>query len=92
MSQRLPSQRLVRVKFVPATDTRGARYACKAFGRSVTISADYVISPARNAELALLKVLHGLPVEDVKTLNDAHGFSYLVTLAKSYRLTFTVEA
>jgi len=92
MSERLSSFRFVRVKFIPATDTRGARYSAKAFGRSATIPVDYALSAHGNAETALRKVLHGLPVESVSDVTDAKGHVFLVTLAPSYRLTFTVEA
>lgn len=96
MSKRSQSVRLVRVRFLPATDTKGSRYSVKAFGRSVTRPTDYAFSPINNARNVLLACLDGLPVADIadvrlegaKTFDDC-TFYFAVTLASDYSVTFT---
>jgi hypothetical protein len=92
MSERNASIRLVRVKFLGPTNTKGSRYTVNAFGRRVTVPADYAFSPYENARRALHKALDGLPVQRVDDYYNPHGFAFFVTFAASYSVTFTLEA
>jgi len=93
MSNRLPSVRLMRVKYLPATDTKGARYSIRALGKQLTAPADYSLTPEQNARKVLDTFLEGRPVESVGTVIDrSKGFRYMVYFAATYRLTFTLEA
>jgi hypothetical protein len=93
MSERNASMRLVRVKFLGPTNTKGSRYSVNAFGRRLTVPADYSLSPSENAFRALVRAMDGLPWKSIdRAIPYASGFAFVVTLADSYRLTFTVEA
>jgi len=87
------SFRLFRVKFLSPTNTKGSRYSVNAFGRRLTVPADYSLTPEENARAVLLRALDGRPVEYVSpSSGTSSGFAFMVRFAESYRLTFTVEA
>ena len=93
MSKRLPSFRFVRVKFLGPTNTKGSRYTVNAFGRRVTVPADYSLSPSENAFRVLVRAMDGLPWESIdKAMPFDTGYAFVVTFAKSYRLSFTLGA
>jgi len=92
VSQRLPSFRFVRVKFLGPTDKLGSRYKATGFGRSVTLPADYSLTPRGNALRTVEKLVDGLPVSEIVNIPESQPFKFLVKLAASYALTFTAEA